>query len=197
MWYHRAAMDCGDKTKMEKLIPLVLCTIIASSLGGCATSRSGDPITTGELSPFEKKIYEDNKRTNEIIGNAVLLSSKSLATYVRTEQALAQKELTAEQIRQARWQRDYIPVNMEQMLKTGWGGAPEPLLAMLAGAASYRLVYHNERPPISHSVIFDSKPRMISDYFNIIEQNSEGYIERIEPDDRQQEKVINVYYSSY
>lgn len=176
-----------------------LFSIIAASLllNGCASTRDGAPIKENELSPYEQKVYEDNKRTNEILSNAALLSSKSLATYVRTEQALAQKELTAEQIRQARWQRDYIPVNMEQMMRTGWGYAPEPLLSLIASTAGYRVVYHNERPPITRSVIVESKSRRIVDYLAIIDQQTEGYIERIEPDDGQQDKIIHVYYSKF
>jgi predicted N-formylglutamate amidohydrolase len=163
----------------------------------CASTRSGEKITEDELSPFEQKIYEDNKRTNEIIGNAVLLSSKSLATYVQTEQALAQKELTAEQIRQARWQMNHTPINMEQQVKMGWGGAPEPLISMLASIASYRVVYHNDRPPLTRSVIFDSQPRNIKKYLKIIEQNTQGYIKDIVPDDGQEDKIIHVFYAPY
>ncbi|MEG3764899.1 DotD/TraH family lipoprotein [Alteromonas sp. 14N.309.X.WAT.G.H12] len=166
-------------------------------MSGCTATRNAKPITNGELSPFEQKIYEDNKRTNEILSNAALLSSKSLATFVRTEQALAQKTLTAEQIRQARWQRDYIPVNMEQMMQTGWGYAPEPLIALVASTAGYRVIYHNERPPITRSVIVEAKSRRLVDYLAIIDQQTEGYIDEIIPDDGQEDKVIHVYYSKF
>lgn len=182
---------------MEKKKTLFAVAIASLLMGGCATTRDAAPITESELSPFEKKVYEDNKRTNEILSNAALLSSKSLATYVRTEQALAQKNLTAEEIRQARFQRDYIPFNMEQKMRTSWGYAPEPLIALVASTAGYRVVYHNERPPITRSVIIEAKSRQLSEYLDIIMQQADGYIEDIVPDDGMEENIIHVFYSKF
>ena len=85
-------------------------------LSGCASTENE---RAPEMNYFEKKIYEEDKRTNEVLSKASLLSAKALAVYVKTNQALKQGELTAEQIRQARAQNERVEINFEQIMETG------------------------------------------------------------------------------
>jgi hypothetical protein len=175
-----------------KLSLIVFATL---SLTACASSKK--PIEQSSLNVYQKRVLEEEQRTNEILAKAAALSAKSLAVFVRTEQAVAQKELTAEQIRQARFQRNYIPVNMEQRVTYGWDSAPEPLLRSLADNSGYTLDYINERPPIPKTVTVSSKSRMITDYIDIIRQQTKGYIDFIYVDDKSDEKSIKVKYSEF
>ena len=173
---------------------LILAILIL--LPSCASSKR-DPVDQPSLSVYQKKVLEEDRRTMEVLSKAAVLSAKSLAVFVRTEQAVHQPAMTAEQVRQARFQDSYIPVNMEQKVEYAWDSSPEPLLSSLAANAGYRLVYTNERPPIAKSVTVSSKPRMISDYINIIEQQTTGYIKEIRVDDKSDDKVIRVFYSKF
>lgn len=178
---------------MEKLI-IGLC--LAAAISGC-TSTKKTPVDEESLSIYQQKIIEENRRTEEVLSKAAALSAKAIAVFVRTEQALHQKDMTAEQIRQARFQNDYIPVNMEQKVQYSWDFAPEPLLSALASNAGYVLKYRNKRPAITKSVTASEDSRTINDYINIIRQQTEGYIDFIYVDDKTDEKTINVYYSRF
>jgi hypothetical protein len=177
---------------MEKNI-IYLATTILLITSGCANKQISEP----SISVYEKMIFEERKRTNEVLVKAALLSSKSLAVYTRTKQALQQKTLTSEQIRIARWQDQYIPVNMEQKESFSWDSAPEPIMRSLASIAGYELDFINQRPPISRSVTVDPQFRMIRDFFYIIEQQTNGYIEKINIDDKSDRKLITVYYADF
>lgn len=180
-------------TPSKKLLAITACLI----LSGCVTPKSD--IDKESLSLYEKKMLEEDKRTNEILSKAALLSAKSLAVFVRTEQARHQKTLTAEQIRIARFENNYIHINMEQMVEYAWDAAPEALLHALASNSGYRLIFENERPPITRAVSISSKPRMIQDYIYIIEQQSmkNGYIKDIIIDDKRDDKTIKVVYEDF
>jgi hypothetical protein len=179
----------------SKKTALLFTVAAASILSGCASSSSNQ--TGPELSAYQKKVLEEDQRTNEILAKAALLSAKSLAVFVRTEQAVHQPAMTAEQIRQARFQDSYIPVNMEQMVEFAWDAAPEPLMSSLASSAGYELKFMNERPPIPKAVTISSKPRMIAEYFDIIEQETAGYIDRIVEDDKSDRKIVRVWYAQF
>lgn len=173
----------------------LLAIVFTASLMGCASSSK--EIEEPALSIYQKKILKEEQITNEILAKAALLSAKSLAVFVRTEQAAQQPEMTSEQIRQARFKETYIPVNMEQKVEYVWDSAPEPLMSALAANAGYELAYMNERPPIPKTVTISSQKRMIATYFDIIEQQSAGYIDRIVTDDKADRKMIRIYYSQF
>lgn len=179
--------------KQTKLIITVICSMLSI---GCAINGEKQNLS---MTPYEKAIFEERKRTNEVLSKAAFLSSKALAVYTRTKQALQQKELTAEQVRLARWQNQYIPTNMGQLIKMPWDSAPEPVLKTISSIAGYELKFVNQRPPISRSVTIDSQNRNIRDYIFIIYQQTKdvGYIERIDIDDRSERKVITVYYAKF
>jgi hypothetical protein len=164
-------------------------------ISGCASHKNKNE--SQSLSIYQQKILKEEQITNEILAKAALLSAKSLAVFVRTEQAAQQPAMTAEQIRQARFQETYIPVNMEQKVEYVWDSSPEPLMSALASNAGYQLVYMNERPPIPKTVTISSESRMIVKYFDIIEQQSVGYIDRIVKDDKSDMKMIRIYYSQF
>lgn len=180
---------------MDKFKSTLIAAIAVTGISGCSTTK--EPVDNKSLSLYQQKILEEDRRTEEVLSKAAALSAKALAVYVRTEQALAQKELTAEQIRQARFQKNYVPVNMEQRVQFSWDSAPEPLLSSLASIAGYKLVYTNQRPPISKSVTASDAPRSVNDYIEIIRQQTSGYIEEINTDDLYNEKVIKVTYSEF
>jgi hypothetical protein len=190
-------MDLKDQEKnMERRLKILLITAYAITLSGCASSPK--PVEQSSLNIYQKKVLQEDQRTNEILAKAAALSAKSMAVFVRTEQALAQEVLTAEQIRQARFQATYIPVNMEQYVEYAWDSAPEPLLKALADDAGYRLDYVNERPPTPPmSVTASSQSRMISKYIDVIRQQTRGYIKEIYVDDMYRDKVIKVTYSDF
>lgn len=174
---------------------LILTASIAI-ISGC--SLTPDPKDDEQaITAYEQAILEEYRRTNEVLAKAALLSSKSLAVYVRTHQAMARQELTSEQVRLARWENNYIPVNMEQKVPIGWDSAPEPLMKSLAMLAGYELEFANQRPPISKSVTTDNQPRMIKNFFKAIMQQTSGYIDRIDVDDKSDMKKITVYYSEF
>ena len=161
-------------------------------LSGCASTENE---RAPEMYYFEKKIYEEDKRTNEVLSKASLLSAKALAVYVKTNQALKQGELTAEQIRQARAQNERVEINFEQIMETGYVGAPEPLIQRIATQAGYKLVYANERPPIVPTTLsLKNEKRTLKKYVNIIQQYGGGYIDRIDINDSQGKFIMTVWY---
>lgn len=175
---------------MKRTFVLALLSCILFS--GCSsTSNEGLP---PKMNHFEKKLYEEEKRTQEVLGKAALLSAKAMAVYVKTNQALKQGEMTAEQIRQARAQNERIEINFEQYMETGYNGAPEPLIQRIATQAGYRLVYANEPPPIPKTVSLSNQKRMLKKYINIIQQKAGNYIDRIDINDASGKFVITVWY---
>ena len=86
---------------------------------------------------------------------------------------------------------------MEQKVEWGWDGAPEPVLRQISMVAGYRLVFTNERPPITKAVTMASKHRMLSEYIDIIDQQTKDYIDTIRVDDESEDKVIYVTYSDF
>lgn len=169
-------------------IAITSCLLIT----GCASTKSNDSVP--EMNHFERKIYEEEKRTNEVLSKAALLSAKAMAVYVKTNQSLKQGEMTAEQIRQARAQNERIEINFEQQLETGYNGAPEPLLQRIATQAGYRLVYANERPPVPKTISFGNDKRTLKKYVNIIQQQAGNYIDRIDINDASGKFVVTVWY---
>ncbi|MCP4262632.1 MAG: DotD/TraH family lipoprotein [Planctomycetes bacterium] len=180
---------------MERTSKILIAAIFIATLSGCASSPKKIPENT--LTEFERQVLEEDRRTNEILSKAAALSGKATAVWVRTNQATKLPGLTAEQIRQARFQNDYIPVNMEQKVEWGWDGAPEPVLRQISMVAGYRLVFTNERPPITKAVTMASKHRMLSEYIDIIDQQTKDYIDTIRVDDESEDKVIYVTYSDF
>lgn len=178
---------------MQRALLLIIGTLVVS---GCASTKK-EPVDSKSLSIYQQKILEEDRITNEVLSKAAALSAKSLAVFVRTEQAVHQPLMSAEEIRQARFQNDYIPVNMEQMIEYHWDAAPEALLDALAMNTGYKVYYHNERHPIPKAVTISSKSRMVIDYINIIEQQSQDYIDRIFVDDKYDKKIIHVFYSKF
>jgi hypothetical protein len=174
---------------------ILFALITTLALGGCASRSSNAP--SDGMEEYQKRILEEKKRTEEVLTNAALLSSKSLAVLVRTKQALAQSTMTAEQVRIARAKNNYIPTGMEVKLKRSWDSAPEPLLQILASVAGYRLNFANERPPIPKAVTVSHKSRNIREYISIIEQQTTDYIEIIDIDDLSTDKVITVKYVEF
>lgn len=171
-------------------------TILISVLFVTACSSTSKP-KEPEMSPYERAIFEERKRTNEVLAKAALLSSRSLAVYTRTKQALQQKELTAEQIRIARHQNEYIPTNMDQKVSLPVDSAPEPIIKTIASIAGYEIRFVNQRPPITRSVTIDKQKRMLRDFIFIIEQQTQGYIKNINVDDKYDRKLITVYYDDF
>lgn len=166
---------------------------VASSLYGCATP----PKQTVGLSAYEAELIAEHKRTEEVIAKAALLSSKALAVYVRTNQALVQPVLSAEQIRQAQFQESHIPNGMEPENEMGWDGAPEPLLSRIAAMSGYRVEYENQRPPVSRGMTMSPTRRNLRQMIAVVEQQSIGYIEKISIVDEVDNKVIRVIYSQF
>lgn len=171
-----------------------IATSILSS--GCASTKK-DPVDERSLSLYQEKMIKENQITQEVLAKAALLSAKSLAVFVRTEQAVHQPNLTAEQIRQARFQNEYIPVNMEVMLDYASDTTPEPLISAIATNTGYQVEYVNERPPIGKAVTIGSGSRKAIKYINIIKQQASGYIDNIIVDDKYDRKVIYVFYSKF
>lgn len=184
---------------MKRILPTkvaILATILSSvCLSGCQSSKAVDD--TSAISLYEQKVLKEDQRTNEILAKAAALSAKSLAVFVRTEQAVQQKTLSAEQIRQARFQATHIPTGMEQLIELPWDGPTEPLLSILAGTSGYRVLYMNERPPIGKTVTSSGESRMVSGYIDVIRQQTLGYIDTIEVDESSQDRAIRVYYTEF
>lgn len=163
------------------------------ALTGCATKQEPKQ----ELSAYEKELLAEHRRTEEVIAKAALLSSKAVAVYVRTNQALVQPMLSSEQIRQARFQEQHIPNGMEVILSMPFDGAPEPIISRVASTAGYRLEFVNQRPPVSRGVTISSDPRNLRQVLAVIEQQSAGYIEKISIVDSAEEKTIRVFYAKF
>jgi hypothetical protein len=179
---------------MERIkLITTLCAVVALSTG-CASTKE---IDTSKLSPYEEALKQEHERTGEILSKAALLTSKSFAVYTRTNQAKVQPLLTNQQIRQARHQKYYVPNGMEDKQSYSWDSAPEPLLITLANASGYKLKFVNERPPVSRSVTVSPDRRQIKDFFDIITQQTEGYIDKIDIDDKSEIKLITVIYSRF
>lgn len=164
-------------------------------LGGCASAPPKDDELA--ISAYERMMLEEQRRTGEILSRAALLSAKAMTVYVKTNQAKNQPLLDSDQIRQARFQMYYIPQGMEVRFSLPWDGAPEPIMKSLASRAGYELHFANQRPPISKSVTVSADVRNVKDFFNIIEQQSKGYIKEIVYDDKVAQKKITVYYEEF
>lgn len=175
---------------MKKLF--IFATLFAM-LSGCASK----PEPKQELSAYERELLAEHRRTEEVIAKAALLSSKAVAVYVRTNQALVQPLLSAEQIRQARFQEQHIPNGMETILSMPFDGAPEPIISRVASSAGYRLEFANQRPPISNGVTISNEPRNLRQILAVVEQQTVGYIEKIAITDSAEDKVIRVIYAKF
>lgn len=182
---------------MERLMANKIGFVLLMSLlsVGCASSPKNPP--SDKLTAYERAILEEHRQTEEVIKKAAALSSRALAVYVRTNQALSQPLLNSDQIRQAVFQETHIPSGMEVETSMGWDGAPEPVLARVAAMAGYKLDYINQRPPVSRGITISADKRNLRQFINAIEQLSEGYIESIKVIDMNGQKIISVKYSSF
>lgn len=183
------------RRNFSKVVAVMAIMITSAGLSGCQSPKAVDD--TSAISIYEQKVLKEDQRTNEVLAKAAALSAKSLAVFVRTEQAVQQQLLSAEQIRQARFQASHIPTGMEQYIELPWDGPTEPLLSIVAGNAGYRVVYMNERPPIGKAVTSSGESRMLSSYIDIIRQQTLGYIDTIEIDEQSQDRVVRVYYAEF
>ena len=159
-------------------------------LSGCASTENE---RAPEMNYFEKKIYEEDKRTNEVLSKASLLSAKALAVYVKTNQALKQGELTAEQIRQARAQNERVEINFEQIMETAMLVHRSRLYKEFT-QAGYKLTYANERPPIVPTTLSLKNEKRTKKIRHIIQQYGGGYIDRIDINDSQGKFIMTVWY---
>lgn len=179
-------MDVLNKNGLVALSAILI-------LAGCASS----PKPQSTLSAYEAELMAEHKRTEEVIAKAALLSSRALAVYVRTNQALTQPLLTSEQIRQAVFQETYIPNGMEPQSEMGWDGAPEPLLSRIASMSGYRLDFANQRPPFGRGITMSAEKRNLREMIAVVEQQSKGYIDKIQIVDSVPDKVIIVHYAAF
>lgn len=178
---------------MENRKISMLLLSVSFVLSGCASK----PVEKPTLSAYEMELLAEHKRTEDVIAKAALLSSRALSVYVRTNQALVQPLLTAEQIRQAQFQDSHIPNGMEPILQRGYDGPPEPLIARIASEAGYRVEYANQRPPLSRGITMSSDPRNLRAMLAIVEQQSVGYIEKMNIIDTAQDKLIRIHYAKF
>lgn len=179
---------------MKKWNLITLVTALAISACSSTADKSKE---VEAISNYERLMLEEHKRTGEVLSRAALLSAKALAVYVKTNQAKVQPLLSADQIRQARFQDEYIPLGMEVKTSVSWDAAPEPLMKSIAAAAGYEIIYLNERPPISKTVTVSPEKRILRDFFHIVRQQTVGYIDSIRIDDKSSRRVIFVKYSEF
>lgn len=171
-------------------------TIVLLTLSGCASNQDKQK-EANAVSNYERLMLEEQKRTGEVLARAAMLSSKAITVLVRTNQAKVQPVLTSDQIRQARFQNSYIPLGMETKASFAWDSAPEPLMKAVAAAAGYQVVYLNQRPPVSMSVTVSPEKRYLRDFFWIVEQQTNGYIESIEINDKIEQRTVFVKYAAF
>lgn len=179
---------------MRIVYPIIIASCLPILLTGCVTAKHQ---RNDGLTAYEQAILLEQKRTVEVLSKAALISSKSLSVMARTKQSLLQPTLTAEQIRVARAQNDYIPVGMEAKHSFPWDGAPEPYLNAIATMSKYKLVYANQRPPITKDITVSNDKISIKQMIYAVEQQTVGYIDDIFVDDKNDSKVITVYYSKF
>jgi|TARA_B110000196_G_C21086264_1_gene635176 hypothetical protein len=180
--------------KMKRAIHFLTVSIAVGILSGCVSSPKQE---TPGLSAYEKAILTEYQRTEEVLSKAALISSRSLMVMARTKQAKEQPTLTAEQVRLARAQNNYIPIGMEVIESIPWDGAPEPLLFTIASMAGYQLEFSNQAPPISKDVTISSDQRNLRELIAAIEQQTPNYIEEIDIDDKAYNKKITIKYVSF
>ena len=179
---------------MKRAIHFLAAAIAIGTLSGCATSPKTEPKA---LSAYEKAILAEYQRTEEVLSKAALISSRSLMVMARTKQAKDQPTLTAEQVRLARAQNNYIPIGMELVESIPWDGAPEPLLGTIAAMAGYTLNFSNQAPPISKDITISSDNRNLRSFIYAIEQQTTDYIKDIDIDDKSTNKSITITYVSF
>lgn len=163
---------------------------------GC-TSKPEIKDNPSAIVNYQEIMLQENKKTFDMLARAAALSAKALTVYVKSNQAKVQPLLTADQVRQARFQNNYIPTGMEVEVQIPYGAAPEPLLKTLGAISGYQVVYMNQRPPISRSVIITKDKKNIKQIINAIEQQTKGYIKSIQCDDQSTEKKIIVTYAGF
>lgn len=171
---------------------------MCSLLSACASSEGLSQKEMESFEHYERIIQDEYQRMGEVLARSALLSSKSVAVLARTKQGTAMNDMTSEEIRLLRWQNEYVPINMEMTITDfAWDGPPEPVLHRMASAANYELQFMNERPPLSKDVTISPGTRNIKNYILSVQQQTDGYIDRIYIDDRSDRKLISVYYSSF
>lgn len=180
---------------MNKWI-LTTAAVAFTLLSGCSSNQNKEK-EAGAISNYERLMLEEQKRTGEVLSRAAMLSSKAIAVMVRTNQAKVQPMLSSDQIRQARFQDEYIPLGMEIKASFAWDSAPEPLMKAVAAAAGYEVVYLNQRPPIAKNVTVSPEKRLLRDFFFIIEQQTSGYIESIQIVDKIERRTVFVKYAEF
>jgi hypothetical protein len=184
-----------EVTMYKKGLLLASAFLIVS---GCSSKPGPSQDEIDSFEHYENIVKDEYQRIGEVLSRSALLSSKSVAVLARTKQGLVASDLTSEEIRLLRWQNEYIPVNMEMTISDwAWDGPPEPVLKRMASAAKYELQFVNQRPPISKSVTISADTRNIKNYILSVDQQTDGYIEKIYIDDRTDRKLITVYYSSF
>jgi len=178
---------------MKNKLKIIATATIALAL--CACKSTPSPVQ--EMTPYEKVMAASNKRTKDILVKAALLAAKAQAVRARTEQALHQPMLSSDQIRQARFQNEYVPVGMDKKIQLSWAAAPEPVIQRVASTAGYELKFKNQRNPIPEDVYLDSTLRSLKEIIDSVEIQSRGYIDRIDIVDDHDRKVITVVYTKF
>ncbi|MBE8232151.1 MAG: DotD/TraH family lipoprotein [Endozoicomonadaceae bacterium] len=174
----------------NNLLTFVISALIISA---CSTTEIIKPDT----SDFDNVIRKSNEQTNLILARAAILAAKAQAVRARTQQALAQKLLTADQIRQAKFQARRIPEGMDRKVRLPWVGAPEPVIQKIATLSGYQLFYRNQPKPIPEDVYIDNQRRNLKDFIDIVASQSAGYIDDIFIDDEHNHKSITIVYSKF
>ncbi len=165
-------------------------------LSGCSSfSEQEDTSKLTNKKDYEQLIVENRKMTHE---NMLITAEKAYQTQqaifeVMNAIALSDKNMSAEDIRQAEWQNTYIPEGMERDISVDWDAYPEEILKLLANASDYEVVFRGKPYPVAKTVSVDDKPKPIKRVIDDVAMQSKGYIDSV--DIFEDSRLIVVKYS--
>jgi hypothetical protein len=175
--------------------PIFTTFLCLSLLGvtGCTSTPKKEVKSTSV--DYEKLALQEQKK---LYLNIQTISYKALETQrirQKVQNAASLQKMDADQIREANWQNNYIPVGMDREFTIDWKYDPEPLLKMLANYAKYTISFKGKPYPIKKNIIIHPEKRNIKDIIDDVAYQTKGYIDKIEI--LEDIKHINIIYMEH
>lgn len=163
---------------MKKLLITTLLCATTLGMGGCSTTQKKD-IAPEEVN-YERLALEEQKKLYLNIQQISYKALESQRIRHKVQNAASIKVMDADQIREANWQNNYIPVGMEREFSIDWKYDAEPLLKMLADYSDYTISFIGKPYPIKKNVVIYPERRNIKSIIDDVGIQTEGYIKKIE-----------------
>lgn len=178
---------------MKNLIVTTFFCLSVLAITGCSSTPKKE-VETANVD-YEKLALQEQKK---LYLNIQTISYKALETQrirQKVQNAASLRKMDADQIREANWQNNYIPIGMEREFSIDWKYDPEPLLKMLANYAKYTIAFKGKPYPIKKNIIIYPEKRNIKEIIDDVAYQTKGYISKIEI--LEDIKHINIIYTEH